>query len=225
MSWVEREIREQPEALARFLDAERDHVAAIVPELLLADVRYLLIASRGSSGNAARYAQYLLGSANQLPVAFSTPSLYTLYDAPPLLDAALAVGISQSGASPDVVSVLAEARRQGRPTLAITNEADSPLARAAEWTLPLHAGEERAVAATKTYLNSLGAIALLSACCRRRPRATSSASTTSWPRRNGFRGRSSVRSPTPRRSTSTETATAVRSWPAASTSGQHSRSP
>jgi glucosamine--fructose-6-phosphate aminotransferase (isomerizing) len=162
MSWVEQEIREQPEALARFLDAEREHVAAIVPELLRTDVRYLLIASRGSSGNAARYAQYLLGSANRLPVAFSTPSLYTLYDAPPRLDAALAIGISQSGASPDVVSVVAEARRQGRPTLAITNETDSPLARAAEWTVPLHAGSEHAVAATKTYLNSVAAVALLS---------------------------------------------------------------
>jgi glutamine---fructose-6-phosphate transaminase (isomerizing) len=167
MSWVEEEIREQPEALARFLEAEREHVAAIVPELLRADVRYLLIASRGSSGNAARYAQYLFGSANRLPVAFSTPSLYTLYDAPPRLDAALAIGISQSGESPDVVSVLAEARRQGRPTLAITNETSSPLAQAAEWTVPLHAGSERAVAATKTYLNSVAAVALLSATLAR----------------------------------------------------------
>jgi len=163
MSWVEQEIREQPEALERFLREERDQVAALVPHVLRADVQYLLIASRGSSGNAARYAQYLLGSANRLPIAFSTPSLYTLYDAPPRLEGALAIGISQSGASPDVVSVLAEARRQGRPTLAITNETRSPLARAAEWTLPLHAGEEHAVAATKTYLNSIAAVALLSA--------------------------------------------------------------
>jgi glutamine---fructose-6-phosphate transaminase (isomerizing) len=163
VSWVESELREQPAALARFLDAERLNVVALAQALVRADVRYLLIASRGSSGNAARYAQYLLGMVNRLPVAFATPSLYTLYDAPPRLDGALAVAISQSGASPDVVAVLAEARRQGRPTLAITNEPGSPLAQAAEWTLPLHAGEERAVAATKTYLNSLGAVALLSA--------------------------------------------------------------
>jgi glucosamine--fructose-6-phosphate aminotransferase (isomerizing) len=105
----------------------------------------------------------VLGNANRLPVAFATPSLYTIYEAPPRLDGALAIGISQSGESPDVVAVLAEARAQGRPTLAITNEPGSPLAEAAEWTLPLHAGEERAVAATKTYLNSIAAVALMSA--------------------------------------------------------------
>ena len=163
MSWVEQEIREQSEAVDRFLTAEREHVGAIGSQLLREDVRFVLIASRGSSGNAARYAQYLLGSQNRLPVAFSTPSLYTLYDAPPRLDSALVIGISQSGASPDVVSVLAEARRQGRPTLAITNVTDAPLAQAAEWTVPLHAGEEHAVAATKTYLTSIAAVALLSA--------------------------------------------------------------
>ena len=71
------------------------------------------------------------------------------------------MGISQSGASPDVNEVIAEARRQGRPTVAITNESESPLAAASEAVLPLEAGSERAVAATKTYVNSLGAIALL----------------------------------------------------------------
>jgi glucosamine--fructose-6-phosphate aminotransferase (isomerizing) len=72
------------------------------------------------------------------------------------------IGISQSGASPDVVAVLDEAKRQQRPTLAITNDSKSPLAEAADWVLPLHAGEEKAVAATKTYLNSIAAVALLS---------------------------------------------------------------
>jgi glucosamine--fructose-6-phosphate aminotransferase (isomerizing) len=158
MSWVERELREQPGALARFLAAESDRVRALAPDLLRNDVNYALIASRGSSGNAARYAQYLFGTANRLPVAFSTPSLYTLYDAPPRLDGALAIAISQSGESPDVVAVLAE----GRPTLAITNEPESPLANEGEHVLPLHAGPEHAVAATKTYLNSLAAVALLS---------------------------------------------------------------
>src|SRR5581483_12339897 len=122
---------------------------------------YVLIASRGSSSNAARYAQDLLGRAQRVPVAFATPSLYTLYGQPPRLDGALVLGISQSGRSPDVVAVLAEARRQGRPTLALTNDAGSPLAQAAEAVLPLEAGEEHAVAATKTYTNSLGAVALL----------------------------------------------------------------
>ena len=163
MSWVETELREQPEALERFLEAEQGNAVALAQELVQADVRYLLIASRGSSGNAARYAQYLFAAANRLPTAFATPSVYTLYGTAPRLDGALAIAISQSGASPDVVAVLTEARRQGRPTLAITNDPASPLAEAAEWTLALHAGEERAVAATKTYLNSIAAVALLSA--------------------------------------------------------------
>ena len=163
MSWVERELREQPEAVARFLAREHENVARLARQLIGPDVNYLLIASRGSSGNAARYAQYVFGARNGLPVAFSTPSLYTLYETPPRLDGALVIGISQSGASPDVVAVLAEARRQGRPTLAFTNETGSALANAAEWVVPLHAGDEHAVAATKTYLTSIAAVALLSA--------------------------------------------------------------
>jgi glucosamine--fructose-6-phosphate aminotransferase (isomerizing) len=161
MSWLESELREQPEALARFLDRQGARAAAIAPLLRREDVRYILIASRGSSSNAARYAQYLLGRANRVPVMFSTPSLFTVYGQPPRLDGALVVGISQSGASPDVGSVLAEAHRQGRPTIAITNDPASPLAEAADEVLELEAGDERAVAATKTYLNSLGAVALL----------------------------------------------------------------
>jgi glucosamine--fructose-6-phosphate aminotransferase (isomerizing) len=133
------------------------------------DVQYIVIASRGSSSNAARYAQYLLGRAQRVPVMFATPSLYTIYEQPPRLDGAAVVGISQSGASPDVTSVLAEARRQGRPTIAITNDAASPLAQEADQVLLLEAGEERAVAATKTYINSIGAVALLFAALDREP--------------------------------------------------------
>ena len=162
MSWVETELREQPAAIERFLAAETAHATEIARGLVRDDVRYLLIVSRGSSSNVARYLQYLFGTANRLTVAFATPSLYTVYEAPPQLGPAAVIGISQSGASPDVVAVLDEARRQGRPTLAITNNSRSPLADTADWVLPLHAGEERAVAATKTYLNSIAAVALLS---------------------------------------------------------------
>jgi glucosamine--fructose-6-phosphate aminotransferase (isomerizing) len=163
MSWVETELREQPAALERFLAAETAHATEIARGLVRDDVSYLLIVSRGSSSNVARYLQYLFGTVNRLTVAFATPSLYTVYEAPPELGPAAVIGISQSGASPDVVAVLEEAKRQGRPTLAVTNDSRSPLADVADWVLPLHAGEERAVAATKTYLNSIAAVALLSA--------------------------------------------------------------
>jgi glucosamine--fructose-6-phosphate aminotransferase (isomerizing) len=109
------------------------------------------------------YAQYLWGSLNRLPVAFAAPSLFTLYDGSPHLQKALVVGISQSGQSPDVVSVLAEGRQQGALTLAITNAIDSPLAQTAAFTLDVHAGAEKAVAATKSYTAELMAIAALSA--------------------------------------------------------------
>ncbi|HVH51043.1 MAG TPA: SIS domain-containing protein [Gaiellaceae bacterium] len=161
MSWLESELREQPAALARLLAQQSSNAEEAAAAFRREDVRYVLIASRGSSSNAARYAQYLLGRANRVPVMFATPSLYTIYEQPPSLDGAIVVGISQSGASPDVASVLAEARRQGRPTLALTNAPDSPLAKQADAILSLEAGEEHAVAATKTYMNSIGAIALL----------------------------------------------------------------
>jgi glucosamine--fructose-6-phosphate aminotransferase (isomerizing) len=160
-SYLETELREQPEALARLLERQGDHAQSVGELFRRDDIDYVLIASRGSSSNAARYAQYLLGRAHRVPVAFATPSLYTLYEQPPRLSGALVIGISQSGESPDVKSVIDEAARQGRPTIALTNEPGSPLARAAWAVLPLEAGPERSVAATKTYLNSLGAIALL----------------------------------------------------------------
>jgi glucosamine--fructose-6-phosphate aminotransferase (isomerizing) len=161
MSWLEAELREQPEALARLLERQEESAREAAAAFRKRDIRFVLIASRGSSSNVARYAQYVLGRAHRVPVMFATPSLYTIYGQPPRLDGALVVGISQSGASPDVVAVLAEARDQGRPTLAVTNDAASPLATTAELVLPIEAGRERAVAATKTYMNSLGAVALL----------------------------------------------------------------
>jgi glucosamine--fructose-6-phosphate aminotransferase (isomerizing) len=158
---LEAELAEQPEALARLLERQRFGAEAVAALIRRPDVNYILIASRGSSSNVARYAQYVLGRAHRVPVAFATPSLYTLYEQPPRLDGALVLGISQSGGSPDVKAVLEEAGRQGRPTVALTNDPGSPLAQASDLVLPLEAGEEHAVAATKTYINSLGAIALI----------------------------------------------------------------
>jgi glucosamine--fructose-6-phosphate aminotransferase (isomerizing) len=157
-----REITEQPQSLQRLLEEGREsteRAAALVREH---DPEWVLIAARGSSDNAARYAQYLLGAHNGLAVGLALPSLFSLYGAKPRLARALVIGISQSGQSPDIVAVLAGAREQGALTLAITNDDRSPLASAAASTLPLLAGEERAVAATKTYTSELIALALLS---------------------------------------------------------------
>jgi glucosamine--fructose-6-phosphate aminotransferase (isomerizing) len=157
------EIREQPQSAARFLDRQLGQIASISAAIVERDPSYVLIAARGSSDHAAIYGQYVLGIRNRLPVALAAPSTFSLFAAPPRLDGALVVGISQSGRSPDIVAVLDEAARQGRPTLAITNEPDSPLAVAAQHVIPLEAGPELAVAATKTYSAELLAIAALSA--------------------------------------------------------------
>ena len=125
--------------------------------------RFVVIAARGSSDNAALYAQYLFGIRNRLPVALATPSAITLYGARPVMVDALVIGISQSGRSPDIVAVLDEAREQGAMTIAITNDANSALAQAATEVIDLAAGPELATAATKTYTTELLAVALLSA--------------------------------------------------------------
>ncbi|GBD18457.1 Glutamine--fructose-6-phosphate aminotransferase [isomerizing] [bacterium HR27] len=162
MSILAGEIAEQPAVLERLLDEGYPLVAEVAGRIQAAPPRYVVIAARGSSDNAARYAQYLFGAYNRLPVALATPSLFTLYRRPPSLAGSLVLAISQSGRSPDIVAVIAEGRRQGALTLAVTNDPASPLAQAAELVLPLLAGEERAVAATKTYTAQLFVLALLS---------------------------------------------------------------
>ena len=162
MSILKKEIYEQPTVIARLLERETDNVAKITTTLR-EQFNHVVIAARGTSDNAARYAKYRLGAHNQVQVALATPSLFTLYQRPPKLAGALVVGISQSGQSPDIVAVITEGRRQGQPTLAIVNDVASPLAQAAEYVIPLHAGPEIAVAASKTYTASLAVVALFSA--------------------------------------------------------------
>ncbi len=157
------EIFEQPSCLERLLQSQRQAVEQVAHRLQAHEIRFVFLAARGTSDNAGRYANYLWGAMNSLPMALATPSLFTYYRQPPLLKNALVVGISQSGQSPDIVSVLAEGKRQGNPTLAITNTPDSPLAQQADFVIPIEAGPEQAVAATKTYTVELMAIAMLSA--------------------------------------------------------------
>jgi glutamine---fructose-6-phosphate transaminase (isomerizing) len=157
------EIFEQPERLASLLGNQKQTVMEIAKAIQSRNVQYAFLAARGTSDNAGRYANYLWGVHNQLPLALAAPSLFTYYQSPPRLQNALVVGVSQSGQSPDIVSVLEEGRRQNCITLAITNIPDSPLAKAADFVLDIQAGPEKAVAATKTYTTELMAIAMLSA--------------------------------------------------------------
>jgi glucosamine--fructose-6-phosphate aminotransferase (isomerizing) len=156
-----KEIYEQPAAIQCMLDLEAERVGWISQQLAPRQFSYALLAARGTSDNAARYGQYIFGAINRLPVALAAPSLFTRYHTPPHLEGSLVIGISQSGQSPDIVNVIEEGRRQGAPTIALTNDLDSPLAQAAEFKIGLGVGQERSVAATKTYTAQLTALALL----------------------------------------------------------------
>ncbi len=154
-SILEAEIREQGEVLERRGATVMPRVSDAARLLWDGGTDYVVLAARGSSANAARYAQYLLGSTLRVNAALAAPSLYADVGAAPKLDRAAVLGISQSGQSPDIVSVLNAAHEQGRPTVAITNDEGSPLALAADVVIPLMAGPERSVAATKTFLATL----------------------------------------------------------------------
>lgn len=156
------EINEQPERLKSLLSSQRKTAEKIAQAIRARGIDYVFLAARGTSDNAARYANYVWGALNRLPIALAAPSLFTYYQKPPRLKNALVMGISQSGQSPDIVSVLEEGKQQNCLTLAITNEPDSPLAKNADFLLDIQAGQEKAVAATKTYTNELMAIAMLS---------------------------------------------------------------
>jgi len=157
------EILEQPAALRRQLEAGVGELTPLVEAIRGRDVDAIVIAARGSSDHAAIYGQYVFGVRNRIPVALAAPSITSLYGAVPRFERALVVGISQSGASPDIVGVVAAARAAGAPTVAITNDPRSPLGQAAEHLIELRSGPELAIAATKTYTTSLLAIARLSA--------------------------------------------------------------
>jgi glucosamine--fructose-6-phosphate aminotransferase (isomerizing) len=162
MSRFRDEIGEQPLLASRMLVESRAAVASIAARLRESKPRGFVIAARGSSDHAALYAKYLFGVRNHTMVALAAPSMFTSYHRPPSLEGNCVIGISQSGAAPDVIAVIEEAARQGVVTLAVTNDPDSRLAHAAELVLPLGAGPERSVPASKTYVASLLALALIS---------------------------------------------------------------
>ena len=161
------EILEQQESVTDLLEKQADPIQSIAHAI--GKPSGIFIAARGTSDNAARYAKYVLGFNNQIPVALAAPSLFSVYHQPPNLGANLVIGISQSGESPDLLAVIAEANQQGCSTLAITNQPDSPLADEADYVIDIQAGPELSIAATKSYTAQLGAIAMLSAAWAGKP--------------------------------------------------------
>jgi fructoselysine-6-P-deglycase FrlB-like protein len=153
------EIAEQPEALRRTLDALLPQVGAL--EALGRETRQVLFIARGSSDNAAVYGQYLCSVHAGRLASLASPSLATVYRADLDLQGVLAVAVSQSGATEEIVTTLDWARHCGARTVAVTNVAGSPLTEAADVALITQAGREVAVPATKTYTTQLAALAVL----------------------------------------------------------------
>ncbi|MCM4076942.1 SIS domain-containing protein [Paractinoplanes hotanensis] len=156
------DIAEQPGGFARLLDTEHTGlIAEVAAEVARRRPRNVVFVARGTSDHAALYGAYLSEIRLGLPVASASPSAITLFGARPDFTGSLVVGVSQSGGSPDLTGVLQVARETGGLTLAVTNNPESPLARAAELSIDVAAGHERAVAATKTYTAELLALLLL----------------------------------------------------------------
>jgi glutamine---fructose-6-phosphate transaminase (isomerizing) len=158
------EIGEQPEALRRTFDALLPQVGAL--EALGRETRQVLFIARGSSDNAAVYGQYLCSVHAGRLASLAAPSVATVYGADLDLHGVLAVAVSQSGATEEIVATLEWARRCGARTVAVTNVAGSPLAQAADVALITQAGKELAVPATKTYTTQLAALAVLALSIR-----------------------------------------------------------
>lgn len=149
------EIKEQPEVYARILRDGAGHIHEVASAVRAHKPRFVILVARGTSDHAALYAKYLVETRLALPAGLASPSTMTIYDAHPDLRDVLVLGISQSGASPDLLDPLARARAAGAITVAVTNAPGSSLAGIAEHHLDVLAGPERAVAATKTYTAEL----------------------------------------------------------------------
>ncbi len=162
MSLMLAEIRQQPEILERTLRQELPGVEKLRKKLAARPPRYIMLAARGTSDNAAAFGRYLLEIGTGIPVSLAAPSVFTLYGVRKFdFREALVVAISQSGESTDINVVLEAAKEQGAVTVGITNEPDSALARLAEHVFLVRAGKEKSVAATKTYTGQLLTLYLL----------------------------------------------------------------
>ena len=160
MTAMAREMAEQPEVIGALLGRRAEFAArlrAIAPDPLAG----VLLIARGSSDNAAIYGRYVLEAALRRPVSLVAPSLWTRYGLEEDLRGYLAVGVSQSGRTPEITDTLERVRAAGAAAVAVTNDADSPLAAIGDVTIDLGAGPEEAVPATKTVTAQLAAFAIL----------------------------------------------------------------
>lgn len=153
-----REAREAPGVVARLLVANANLCRSLGERLRKSPPPFAVTCARGSSDNAATFAKYLLEIHLGVVTASVGPSVISIYDARPRMRDALFIAVSQSGRSPDLLHLAEAGRNDGALTIALVNDTASPLASACEIVLPLHAGPERSVAATKSFIATLAAI-------------------------------------------------------------------
>ena len=158
---MEQEAGEAASAVAAMLHANRKAFAEIGRHLRASPPAAVVTCARGSSDHAATYAKYLIETMTGTPTASAALSIASLFDAPAIAGNRLCLAVSQSGMSPDLLAAVAQQRDAGAFVVALVNAAHTPLARLADVTIPLCAGLERSVAATKSYICSLAAIAAL----------------------------------------------------------------
>ena len=157
------EAGESADAVARQLVANDGIVAELVGKLRAAPPRFIVTCARGSSDHAATFGKYVFETQIGLMTASASPSISSIYHAQQKLDGALYIAISQSGGSPDLVRAASGAKEAGAHVVALVNVEDSPLAKVADTVVPLRAGPELSVAATKSYLCALSALVHIAA--------------------------------------------------------------
>jgi len=163
------EASEAPDTVQKQLDRNAQTVQRIGRQLKHLKPGFILTCARGSSDHAATYAKYLLEIRTGLFVASAAPSVNSVYNTQMNFSGCVCLLISQSGASPDLLSVATAARQGGAYVIALVNVADSPLANLADEVLELHAGAETSVAATKSFIASISAVIHLLTAWREEP--------------------------------------------------------
>ena len=157
-SQMAREALQAPQAVARAIDANRVMLRELGAQLRKRSPRVVVTCARGSSDHAATFAKYLIETRTGVITSSAAPSVSSIYESLPAMRDAVLLAISQSGRSPDLLSAVEAAKRGGAFVIALVNAEDSPLAATADAAVPLHAGAELSVAATKSYITALTAV-------------------------------------------------------------------
>ena len=152
------EAAQSPDVVREQLHSNAARVASLAERLRRAPPRAIVTCARGSSDNAATFARYLIETRLGVLTSSASPSVSSVYDSAPDLAGTVMLAISQSGTSPDLLATVSRARSAGARIVALVNAASSPLAQLADDLIPLHAGPERSVAATKSWIASLSCL-------------------------------------------------------------------